>query len=118
MQIVHRGPRAVEIELSEEGRAVLQDRAALQGWAGGEGGVGLRQHRHAGRNPAERDALVAGLDGKAAGLPPSMIGRIWLKFDLEPYVTDAFKIPEGLANGRPPLGQGRSWGRCLEEHRG
>jgi len=43
------------------------------------------------RDPEERDALVAGLDGPAQRLSESAIGRIWRKFELKPHLTDGFK---------------------------
>jgi hypothetical protein len=39
---VCRRPRAVEIELGKEDRAVRQDRAVLPGWVGGEGRRAVR----------------------------------------------------------------------------
>ena len=62
--------------------------AAVDPAGQGRGG----HHRHAGGDAATRHALVAGLDGRWAGLSKSTIGRIWRKFDLKPHITGTFKL--------------------------
>ena len=51
-----------------------------------------RRGRHAGVDPGQRDALVAGVDGAAHGLSKTTIGRIWKSFDLKPHRADTFKL--------------------------
>ena len=52
-----------------------------------------RRGRHAGVHAGERDALVAGVDGRsAAGCRKSTIGRIWKAFELKPHRADGFKL--------------------------
>ncbi len=63
-----------------------------------------------GADPAQRDALVAGVDGQAQpGCRKSTIGRIWKAFELKPHLVDGFKISQRSA----VRGQGRRRRRAL-----
>ena len=83
------GRRFVELRLDglvdepAPGPAAVDHRRAGRGRGGG----------HVGVDAGERDALVAGEDGRAQpGCRKSTIGRIWQAFELKPHRADGFKL--------------------------